>query len=96
MSSKFYIALTIPLPRDSPMGKKRGTVNKMLKILHFSFIRSFLLLQRYHIPAMFAQPPKGKHGATHIITGSEDGKIIFYDLQSRNIAFTLPGHKGTR
>lgn len=53
-----------------------------------------VIKNRYHIPAMFVQPPKGQHGATYILTGSEDGKIIFYDLQSRNIAFTLPGHKG--
>lgn len=49
---------------------------------------------RYSIPAIFVQPPKGKHGPTYILTGSEDGKIVFYDLQSRNIAFTLHGHKG--
>ncbi len=53
-----------------------------------------IVLQRYSIPAIFAQPPKGKAGPTYIVTGSEDGRVIFYDLQSRNIAFDLPGHKG--
>lgn len=43
---------------------------------------------------MFAQAPNGKSGPTYIITGSENGEVVFYDLQSRNIAFTLPGNKG--
>ena len=38
---------------------------------------------------------KSVTGGKWIIAGSEDGRVVVWDLQSREIAQILEGHKGT-